>query len=56
MKDSVVQDIRKVRKEIEDECMNRREPYASHVLKEQEKCADRLVRRSPQERVKEKIA
>jgi hypothetical protein len=47
MKDIVVEEVRKIRHQIEQEFNHDVAMYLKHVYKEQKKHGDRLVRRQP---------
>lgn len=47
MIDPIVREVRKIRKEIEDECRNDPKEYFEHIQKVQGKYKDRLVSRKP---------
>jgi hypothetical protein len=41
--DPIIQELRKIRKDIEEDCQKRGESYFDHLLKVQEQYKDRLV-------------
>lgn len=52
IQDPIVKEVRRVRKEIEDECRNDPKEYFEHVQKIQGKYRDRLVSRKPKPALK----
>ena len=47
VRDPIVEEIRKIRRDIEQECKQDSEAYFAHLLDIQQKYADRLVCRRP---------
>jgi len=45
--DPILDEVRKARREIEKECQDDPKVYYEHLLENQEKLRDRLVRRQP---------
>ncbi len=45
--DPIVEEVRKIRRQIEEECNNDFKAYYEHLLALQEKYRKRLVKRSP---------
>ena len=54
--DPIVEEVRKVRLEIERECGPSADAYFEHLKKVQEKWKERLVRRQPQPAPEAKLA
>jgi hypothetical protein len=55
--DPIIRELRKIRKEIEEECQKKGESYYDHLLKVQEQYKDRLVENTADFReLSEKIA
>lgn len=55
-KDPIVEEVRKIRLEIEQECGGTSEAYSAHLERIQEQWKDRLVNRGPKEIPKVKLA
>ena len=52
IQDPIIEKIRKVRREIEDECRNDPKEYFEHIQKLQNNYRDRLVSRKPKPALK----
>lgn len=52
MEDTIIKELRLKRREIEDNCGNDPQKFYEHILKEQEKYKDKLVRRQPKPALK----
>lgn len=51
-KDPIIEEIRKIRREIEEECGNDPQMYFEHIQKLQENYKHRLVNRKPKSALK----
>ena len=56
MKDYIVDEIRTIRMNIENEFNNNYNEYKKHLLKEQKKFGDKLIRRKPRLLTNKKVA
>lgn len=56
MRDPIVEEIRKIRKEIEDEYDNDVKKHLQHIYKTQKKHSGRLISRKPRLIQKNKVA
>ncbi len=51
-KDPIIEEIRKIRREIEEECSNDPQKYFEHIQKLQESYKHRLISRKPKSALK----
>jgi len=47
VRDPIIEEIRRIRREMEAECQNDEQLFYEYILKLQEDCPDRLIRLSP---------
>ncbi len=47
LRDPIIEEIRRIRMEMETECQNDEQLFYEYILRLQEDCRDRLIRRSP---------